>query len=380
MRQLLFPLALVGVGLSLTGLGSGCSSGTRGGFGAAPDAGHADPSFADSDATPACVKSPGNYDVPDNNCDDDDDGQVDNVPSCDDDLDIEGDAEDFAKALGICQKAEGDKWGLVSASFAASYGSTIPADDRQHGILRKFGKVLKPQQGGALGVLSSGWAREFNGPSGSGSFQDGEDMSGPGDAPKGFPKPASGCQIETATNDVIVVKLKIKTPKNAQGVGFDFNFFSGEWPQWVCTRYNDGFAAILTSKAFNDGAPDNISFDAQNNPVSVNNGFFDRCTPGTQTGCNGVPPKIKTSTCPGGESELQGTGFAEKDTYCGTKPSTGGGATGWLTSKAPVEAGETITLELVIWDTGDSNYDSSVLLDNITWEAGETTTVTERPR
>ena len=58
---------------------------------------------------------------------------------------------------------------------------------------------------------------------------------------------------------------------------------------------------------------------------------------------------------------------------------SGGGGTGWLTTKAPVQPGETITLEFRIWDTGDSAYDSSVLLDNWTWETTDTSVGTVRP-
>ena len=104
--------------------------------------------------------------------------------------------------------------------------------------------------------------------------------------------------------------------------------------EYVCTRYNDGFIAYLKSAAFNGGNAENISFDAQNNPVSVNNGFFDRCTSNSTTGCVDpaqVPcssawaanhsssgclagetvsdPVAKTSACAGGTSELEGTGF-----------------------------------------------------------------------
>ncbi|NVL73445.1 hypothetical protein HWN77_28220, partial [Escherichia coli] len=75
-----------------------------------------------------------------------------------------------------------------------------------------------------------------------------------------------------------------------------------------------------------------------------------------------------TSKCPGGTAELRGTGFGEDGTWCevggGSKVSTSGGATGWLTSKAPVQAGEEFTIEFMIWDTGDGVLDSSVLLDN----------------
>jgi len=119
-----------------------------------------------------------------------------------------------------------------------------------------------------------------------------------------------------------------------------------------------------------------MSFDMNNNPVSVNNGFFDRCTPNTQTGCSGT--HLKTASCPGGTAELAGTGFDAPGMYCATN-SSGGGATGWLTSQAPIMPGETFTIEFMIWDTGDESYDSSVLLDNFQWIAGDTTAGTTRP-
>jgi hypothetical protein len=56
-----------------------------------------------------------------------------------------------------------------------------------------------------------------------------------------------------------------------------------------------------------------------------------------------------------------------------------GGATGWLSSQAPVKPGETFTLDLMIWDTGDGDLDSSVLLDNFQWVAGDVAVSTERP-
>jgi hypothetical protein len=86
----------------------------------------------------------------------------------------------------------------------------------------------------------------------------------------------------------------------------------------------------------------------------VNTGFFDRCTPGTTTGRAGE--QRATSVCPGGTEELSGTGFGPDGAACGFfgKRATTGGATGWLSSQAPVEPDETFTLELVTWDTGDA--------------------------
>ncbi len=346
-----------------------------------------------------CVPSPTNAEIPGNNCDDDGDGQVDNPPACDKGLAIDGDAATFAKAIGICDSVSAKGFGLVAATYTRGYGRNDAPMGPQHGILPKFGSVLKPREGSSLGVISTGYAREYNGTSGTPTFLETEadwynwgiyeahpTKASNGAAPPGFPKPAAGCPSKAKqTNDVIDVKLVLKAPPNAKGIAFDFNFFSSEWPIFVCSDFNDAFVAYLSAKGFNGGKPDNISFDAQKNPVSVNNGFFDRCTPNVDTGCapDAVP---RVSVCPGGPGELAGTGFASVDQWCSqvspgkSKPSTAGGATGWLTSTAPVEPGEEFTLEFLIWDTGDGVLDSLTLLDNFRWIAGEVKTETARPR
>src|SRR5690606_22610217 len=55
-----------------------------------------------------------------------------------------------------------------------------------------------------------------------------------------------------------------------------------------------------------------------------------------------------------------------------------GGATGWLFTNAPVSPGEEITLHFSIWDTGDHQWDSAVLLDNFAWSAAEASIETGR--
>lgn len=44
-----------------------------------------------------------------------------------------------------------------------------------------------------------------------------------------------------------------------------------------------------------------------------------------------------------------------------------GGGTNWLTTDAPIIPGETITLELMVFDVGDTQWDSLTLLDNFRW-------------
>src|SRR5207244_1364709 len=91
---------------------------------------------------PACQSSPSNYDIPGNNCDDDGDGQVDNVQVCDNNLPLTGAASLFAQALGLCQAATGpsdSKWGVISATYTNTHSGTSAPNDAQHGILPKFG-------------------------------------------------------------------------------------------------------------------------------------------------------------------------------------------------------------------------------------------------
>jgi hypothetical protein len=351
-------------------------------FGAGDDTGAA------AAATGVCAPAKGQAEIPNNDCDDDDDGTIDNVAVCDSALTNDGSAEDFARSMGICDSVANGGFGLVSAAFTRGHGRSDAPMAQQHGILQKFGNVLKPREGTRLGVLSTGFAQEFDGSPGVlfGGDASGRDWfnasasPGNGTAPPGYPKAAGNCPIATDVNDVVDVHLTMKAPMNASGFKFDFNFHSGEWPAWICSRFNDGFVAYLSAKGFNGGKPENISFDAKKNPVSVNNGFFDRCTPGARIGCEaGATPG--TSTCPGGADELAGTGFGVVGNYCpgGGGQSVSGGATGWLSSQAPVTPGETFTLDLMIWDTGDGDLDSSVLLDNFQWVAGEVAVSTERP-
>ena len=44
-----------------------------------------------------------------------------------------------------------------------------------------------------------------------------------------------------------------------------------------------------------------------------------------------------------------------------------GGGTTWLTTTAPVVPGETITLDLIVFDVVDGEYATNILLDGFTW-------------
>jgi hypothetical protein len=279
---------------------------------------------------------------------------------------------------------------VLSATFTRGHGSATVGLVQQHGILPKFGSKLMPREGQSLGVLSTGYAHEFDDDTaGTTPFASGVDLTmtypGSGTAPPGYPKAAAGCTVPGAVTDVIVLKLVLKAPPNAIGFSFDHDFHGSDWPVFMCDQFNDEFVAYLSAAGFNGGAEDNIAFDPNGSPMSVNMTFLDRCTPGAYTGCENVPGSgTAVSKCAGGTSELAGTGYGLTAAGCGypapdagtdpdaalppTPPDpTNGAASGWLTTVAPVNPGETFTLELMIWDSADGVNDSSVLLDHFHW-------------
>jgi hypothetical protein len=271
--------------------------------------------------------------------------------SCDGQLALDSnDPMDAAKAMGLCE-------GVVSARWVMPDGSppvTAPKFDLGHGILAHFGSNLSPREGGQMVAISSGTARTPTDP-GYQSVQ-GFDKEYVGQHPMGFPRESPACPgvITGEVHDAIALELELKAPDWAKGFAFDFDFYTFEWPQFVCSEFNDFFVSLLSPIPAGqvDG---NISFDPMGNPISVNSAFVSVC------GCVGGPPCMaggKTFNCSAGSVELVGTGFQETEDHA---------ATSWLTTTAPVEPGATITLRLGIYDSGDPALDSTTLLDKFRW-------------
>jgi hypothetical protein len=297
------------------------------------------------------------------------------------------DPNDAVKAVDLCLTTtlnpptpKQRTWGVIGARWALPDGAdpTMQLSGQQltnyhlgHGLLSTFGPNVHVQDGVRMLGLSSGTARQPTDP----GYQDvsGFDKGYTCGSPMGFPKESPACPgvITGQPHDGAGVELQIRVPTNATGFTFDFFFVTYEWPDWVCSMYNDFFVAILSPIPMGqtDG---NISFDTLGNPVSVNNAFLQVC------GCQGMgPPCIaggKTFTCSLGDSQLVGTGFGQD---------TAGqdhGSTGWLTTKAPVKGGEIITMRWAVYDSGDGVLDTSTLVDNFQWIAnGGTVTVGTDP-
>ena len=304
--------------------------------------------------------------------DEDCDGEADETEhvTCDADLALDDeDPMNAARAIDLCKQAVGDDdWGILRAKWVLADGSPAPTSDPKfhlgHARFDNFGANVDNRGGERMLALSSGTARRPEDPgfeSPSGFDKDYEGLH-----PAGFPKEAPACPGVTTgkPNDPIALQIELRVPTNATGFSFDFNFFTYEWPDFVCSEFNDFFVALLspTPEGQTDG---NISFDSQGNPVGVNSAFVEVC------GCPGNPPGPcmaggKTFMCPKGNLGLVGTGFgADSAGSFGSDHAS----TGWLRTSAPAEPGSIITLRLAVYDSGDHALDTTTLIDNFQWLA-----------
>jgi hypothetical protein len=360
-----------------------------------------------NDCNPAV--NPGAIEIADNGLDDDCSGRIDDEPiPCDDQLSPDGDAELAARALGICKttlnaaRGRDRTWGLLGARFVFPDGTTasLPADESMdcqlggkapdplsHGILTAFGPNVAARQGRSFVVLSSGVARagtqELE--SGRGLSPEGGFMCTRSGLPEGFPissyttcgdelaLPPGAPHDPSSGYDGMALELELRAPTNARGISFDFDFYTFEYTQFVCSAFNDAFAALLYTGSASVPPSHNIAFDNQQNPVSVNNGFVEVCEPYEYAGTKNGQPFTRSFSCRYGTGELAGSGF-DSDAFGGPHA-----ATGWLTTRASIVPGEDFVLRLAIWDAGDEWRDSSVLIDNFKWEVVDDGAVTVRP-
>jgi hypothetical protein len=205
----------------------------------------------------------------------------------------------------------------------------------------------------------------------------------------GCPAPNGG----TTAHDPIMLELSVRVPTNAKSFKLSTNFFSSEFPEWVCSPFNDFFVVLLDSAWTGspaNPADKNLAFykapTSSTYPVGVNlaygdTGLFQVCKNGP-TGCATDSGAVAgtISTC-AGTADLAGTGFDGTNPspaysgdpgYCGSNNQFGGG-TGWLVTSGNVVGGETIKLRIAVWDTSDGMYDSLALIDNFQWSVEAST-------
>ena len=168
--------------------------------------------------------------------------------------------------------------------------------------------------------------------------------------------------------------LTIRAPTNARAFSFNSYFFSAEFPEYVCTPYNDQFIALVdtpngTPSPIANPVDKNLMTLTQNNqkwPIAINiasgTSVFSVCDAASKSQqCQGQ--QVSSISCGLGATQLDGTGFE--------KPATDnclvGGGTYWLTTAGNVIPGDTVQLRIAIWDVSDSIFASTALIDGFQW-------------
>lgn len=319
--------------------------------------------------------NPAAFDDPGNDVDEDCDGTAATTfETCDSGLALDStDPNDAARAIGLCRFVSGSDrgWGVISARWTRADGTGAPASTRQYGIMGSLGAAAA-RAGGAMLAISSGAARAPGQP---GYTDDCDEytVSPAGGTPAGLDPDTPACPgvRSGAVYDPVALEVRIRVPSNAQGFRFESSFFTTEYPNYICSEYNDFFVAVMEPRpaGSSDG---NLVFDVDGNKVSVNNSLLRACAPGTHGG--------RSFACPLGTAPLAGTSFDDSQ-LCGQEgipgfpfPFPGGGSegpigagTGWLRTESPVEGGTIVTIRFALWDAGDPQLDSLALIDAFDW-------------
>lgn len=148
-------------------------------------------------------------------------------------------------------------------------------------------------------------------------------------------------------NDLLWFQLRTEVPAGTHGFTLDFAWFSEEFPESVGTTFNDMLVVWSQSETY------------------VGNLCFVDEEPCTVTGLWPVPYQ-------GIAAELEGTGFTPT-------PTGDGGATGWSTIKGSAAPHEVLELTVALFDMGDEELDTLVLLDQFGWDCQGCTPTPENP-
>jgi len=334
---------------------------------------------------------PANPDKPlpdpaDEDCDDLIDLKDPDLQACDAGLALDSvEPMDAVKAIGFCDKEkDGTPKFIKKATWVLADGLPPgPSVDMAkfhlgHGLLDHLGDNDLPREGERMLALSSGTARNKEEPGFVSRNYNKEYSSNPPLTFNGESPACPGVVVpKSSVQDAAGIELEIEAPSNALSLEFNFNFHSYEFPQFICTQFNDFFWANFIQGNVNK----NVSFDEKGNAISVNAAFLTQCDcPPSGPGICLAPPTPapgqpqKEFDCKGIDL-LQGTDFDGNTNPAQVAGWTNGGS-GWLKTTVPVEPNKLIKLRFVTFDSGvsangtkDHNVDSTTLIDKFRWHA-----------
>jgi hypothetical protein len=375
---------------------------------------------------PAMI-NPGAVELAGNAVDDNCNGDLDlfDVPDtlpCDTGLYSDSnEAENYARALGICRTTEAEPaaladktWGLVSAVIERADGSPL-GDLTARSIRPGFGGVTPPTlEGDSIVVLSTGIAADAaqTTPGPNGGAPTGFNVTNihtpqslalidetctsshcisdwflaanpplklPSELPTPPDCPTQSFDTPNEAHDSVMLTLDLRAPTNVKAFTFNTYFLSAEYPEYVCSDYNDQYLALIETPT-GPTTPANpldknlLTYAAAGKkwPIGINvaagTNLFAVCDSET-TSPTCWDQDLDPTSCSLGSSQLVGTGFEASTT---SAPCLLGGGTHWLTVSGNVVPGQVMRLRLVIWDVGDYGYDSVALIDGFKWLTNST--------
>jgi hypothetical protein len=315
-----------------------------------PGAGdHDGDGFSDDVDCNDCVPqiNPGAYDIPGNGLDEDCSGS-DATPCRDTAISPDdGSARSAANALGLCLSgASGEREWLRAASWQDTSFAPHTITE-MHRVADGFGRYA-PYAGRRMLILSTGVAND-----GLPTSSSCVDQALRSEFPPGFPMDPPACPgvWSGSVTDSVALTIELDVPTNAIGLRFASNFMTREYPDYLCSLFNDVYAVLMTDVA--RGELRNIVFDREGNPLTVNNALLSTCVSRGPLVCELGEAPLR-GAIPYSCSEGDGEGLV-------------GGGTDCVQTTAPVVPGSRITLSFMIWDSGDGILDSVALVDAFEW-------------
>lgn len=287
------------------------------------------------------------------------------------------DEDDPVRILGLdCPGSEFDSIPIVDSTFSSPDGAAWRR-------VRQYGNAFwEATEGNAMLVMSTGvlpepdssrfleievgqtWAEEggngnpdgaalpepvsvASGSAGGAGGMPFMDCDGEGDCSESLPGLWSG-----TANDLLWLRFEIDVPAGAAGFRADVAVFSAEYPERVGAPANDAFVWWLESNAFTGNL---ATYDGR--PMTV----------------TGLRTLMEDPERNGNAPALARTGFeGVEGTDCELdgkviSPCPQGATSGWLTITGPTEPGETATIVLALFDQGDDDLDTVVVVDNWRW-------------